>query len=87
MENTSIEPWPKELPHGKKMEMRRVENGTNLGQIAYVLHPSNNYGEAIFELVTHHHGRKYVHRFDGDIKRAMDMVRATLPSFREYHGR
>jgi hypothetical protein len=76
--DTCITPHPSEISQQIKMEYRRQEWGSNLGQVAYVVRPSNNYGTRIDEIVTYWHGKKYVHRFFGDVRRAMEMVRLSI---------
>ncbi len=78
--NTCITPHPSEIPLRLKMEYRRVEYGAGMGQVAYVVHPSNNHGKRVDEIVTYWHGKKFVHRFSGDARRAMEMVRLSIGS-------
>jgi hypothetical protein len=81
-----ITPWPREIPHALpygtlrrgKMEIGRVERGTHMGHVAYYVHPSDNGGQEVREIVTLHNGIKHVHRYGGDTRRAMDMIYASL---------
>jgi hypothetical protein len=83
---TLITPWPTEIPHKlpfgtfarAKREIANVGRSTATGHIAYYIHPSDNGGRELREIVTLHHGKKYVHRYQGDTRRAMDMILAVL---------
>jgi hypothetical protein len=83
---TLITPWPTEIPHKlplgtfakAKREIANVGRSTATGHIAYYVHPSDNGGRELREIVTLHHGKKYVHRYQGDTRRAMDMILAVL---------
>jgi hypothetical protein len=83
---TIVTPWPREIPHKlphgtfarAKREIANVGRSTATGHIAYYVHPSDNGGKELREIVTLHNGSKYIHRYQGDTRRAMDMILAVL---------
>jgi len=83
---TTITPFPREipfkLPYGTlnkgKVEISNIARGSSVGHIAYYVHPSDNGGKELREIVTLRQGEKYVHRYTGDTRRAMDMIFATM---------
>ena len=77
---TSITPWPEELAN-KKKQICAYSKGKSISQIAYRIHYPNNCWENVFEIITHKNCVKFIHRFNGEPVRAMEMVRASIISW------